>query len=420
MAVRNEANPVLVVGAGLAGLACALHLARRGVAARVLEAADHVGGVLRTDRVEGFRLDHGFQVYPTAYPEARALLDQASLGLGSFRPGARVWSAGRWRRVGDPFRAPWDVAATLASGLITPGDVWRVLRLRSDVRRGTLDALLRRPATSTAAWLEQRGFSRRFVHGFLHPFFRGIFLEAGLATTSRRAEFSFRTFANGPATLPANGMAAIPEQLARHLPTSTITLESPVASVDDGGVVLTSGERVPGRCVVVATDPGTAAQLLPEVAEPRWNATTCLYFSAPEPPVRGPDLFLNAEGGRISHLCFPSEVQPELAPRGRTLVSVSVLGTPDGPADSFVPAVREELRAWWGPRVDSWDLLREIRLPEATPRQLPEDTQPMTRPVALGGRRFVCGAHRETASIGGALRSGRRAALAVRRLLDAA
>ena len=53
---------VAIVGAGLAGLSCAVMLERAGLSVRLLEAEDAPGGRIRTDQVEGFRLDRGFQL----------------------------------------------------------------------------------------------------------------------------------------------------------------------------------------------------------------------------------------------------------------------------------------------------------------------------------------------------------------------
>ena len=57
-----SSDPVLVVGAGLAGLACAQRLTAGGLEVRVLEGSDAVGGLVRTDVIDGFRCDRGFQL----------------------------------------------------------------------------------------------------------------------------------------------------------------------------------------------------------------------------------------------------------------------------------------------------------------------------------------------------------------------
>ena len=87
---------VVIVGAGLAGLCCARRLAQCGVSFQVVEASDGVGGRVRTDIVEGFRLDRGFQLYLPSYPEGTRVLDYDALDLKHFTPGARIWHRGRF------------------------------------------------------------------------------------------------------------------------------------------------------------------------------------------------------------------------------------------------------------------------------------------------------------------------------------
>src|SRR5450631_1018581 len=97
---------VAIIGAGLAGLECARLLQQTGSNVVLLEASDAPGGRIRTDRVDGYLLDRGFQVLLTAYPEARRALDYKALSLRSLIPGALVWHDGEFHRFADPFRDP--------------------------------------------------------------------------------------------------------------------------------------------------------------------------------------------------------------------------------------------------------------------------------------------------------------------------
>ena len=81
---------VAIVGAGLAGLTCAQDLTRAGLQCTVVEATDGVGGRVRTDAVDGFLLDRGFQILLSAYPQVKQRLDTAALDIGDFEPGALV------------------------------------------------------------------------------------------------------------------------------------------------------------------------------------------------------------------------------------------------------------------------------------------------------------------------------------------
>lgn len=403
-------NDVVIIGAGLAGLCCALRLEERGVACQIVEAAEAPGGRVRTDTVDGFQLDRGFQVLLTAYPEARQRLDYDALQLGRFESGALIRTGGGFHRIGDPYRNPSDLFSTLVAPVGGLGDKWKIAGLRRRVCDGSLEELYSRPETSTRAALEAEGFSPAMIERFFKPFFSGIFLEPDLATSSRKFEFVFRMFSQGHAALPAAGMEAIPRQLAARLKPGTLRLNSRAFAVTDEGVRLASGDLVPGKQIVFATDAIEAARFLGRPMPPAANAVTCLYFAAKETPVRGGWLVLNGEGsGIVNNLAVPSEVCRPYAPAGLSLISVSVLSREEG----LETRVREQLTAWYGNAVAEWRLLKTYRIPYALPAQPAGALDPVEKPVKIGEGRFWCGDHTDTASIQGAMISGRRAAEAV-------
>ena len=237
----------IVVGAGLAGLACAKELHAAGRRVVVVEAADRVGGRVATDEVEGFRIDRGFQVYNDAYPEGRRQLDLKALRLGRFDAGALVAEGTRLRRVADPWRQPLAAVASLLGGTVGLADAVRTARLRHDAvtafRRGSLDPDGPAAPTerTTAEELAARGFSPAFIRRFFVPFFGGVFLERSLETAAPVFLFDFAMFALGRACLPAGGMAAIPAQLAAGLPDDSVRLGCPVRTAAPG--VVSSRQR---------------------------------------------------------------------------------------------------------------------------------------------------------------------------------
>ncbi|RKH09856.1 NAD(P)/FAD-dependent oxidoreductase [Corallococcus sp. CA047B] len=407
---------VIVVGAGLAGLACAKALREARVEVHVLEAGDAPGGRVRTDAHEGFLLDRGFQVYLTAYPEGQRVLDVKALSPRRFIPGAKVWRGGRLHTLADPLRHPVEAVSHLfepVGGLL---DKLRVLELRQHATSGELGDLWQRPQQDSLRFLRDLGFSEEMIDAFLRPFFGGIFLERELSTSSRMLEFVFRMFSRGHTVVPERGMGAIPEQLAAKLPSGALRMKVRVAEVWGHRVRLEDGEMVHADAVVVATDPGTAASLLLGMPAPRMNRVTCLYFAAPEPPVEGPWLLLNGEGtGPVNNVAVMSEVSPAYAPKGHALVSVSVVDD-GGDADGLEARVRAQMTEWFGAAVSAWRHLRTYVIPDALPVQTPSALVEPHRPVRLAAGLYVCGDHRENASIDGALTSGRRAAEAV--LLD--
>ena len=395
---------VIVVGAGLAGISAARVLSDAGRTVSLLEAADGIGGRVRTDRVDGFLLDRGFQVLLTAYPEARRQLRYEALDLQSFDPGAQVWIGTRFHTVGDPFRAPSTVISTAMAPIGSLRDKWRIAALRRRLRSAEPADLLRGPDRSTLDSLRAQSFSAITIDRFFRPLFGGIQLDPSLSTSSRMFDIIFRTLADGASAVPAAGMAAIPAQLAHPLPSGTIRLGTTVQSIEGTSVRMAGGGVVRGRAVVVATDGPAASALigLPAVAS---NAVACVYFAAPAAPSSRRSVFLDgSNSGPALNVAIMSNVAPTYAPGGQHLIVAAVPGAAH--QDDLEAATLHQLRTWWGPQVDQWRHLRTYRIAHGQPDQSPP-FHPKQR-VALGGGLFVCGDHRDTASIQGALYSGHR------------
>lgn len=402
---------VFIIGGGLAGLCCARRLNESGVSFQLLEASDDVGGRARTDEVDGFLLDRGFQVLLTAYPEAQEVLDYDALNLARFAPGALVRYRGKFHRFADPWRSPRHAVATAISPIGTLLDKLRVARLRSRVCRGALDELFERQETTTIDALRDAGFSAQIIEPFFRPFLGGVFLDHELVTSSRMFEFVFRMFASGDAALPSQGMGAIARQIADQLPEASLRTGASVESLDGTMVRLASGEVLQAGAIVVACEAPAAANLLGDTSPPSGQTVTCLYFAADRPPVDEPILILNGDGnGPVNNLCVPSKVAPTYAPENQSLVSVTVLGTPNGDVEA---KVREQLQNWFGAEVSSWRHLRTYRIPYALPSQIPPALSPVSKSVARGNDVFLCGDYLDTSSIQGAMISGRRAAESV-------
>jgi phytoene dehydrogenase-like protein len=403
---------VLIVGGGLAGLCCARRLHQQGVRFLLLEAADGVGGRVRTDVVEDFRLDRGFQVFLTSYPEARRVLDYPALGLKPFLSGALVRVGGTFRTLADPWRRPAAGVRSLFSPVGTVADKLRVARVRGRVLEGSVEDRFRAPETTTLDYLRAAGFTPGMIDRFFRPFLGGIFLDRDLRTSSRMFEFVFRMFSRGDACLPAGGMGAIPRQLAAPLPPAQVRLGARVERVAAGSVTLDTGEELRAGAVVVAADGPRGARLLGEGVSDAGQGVTCLYFAAPEPPVAEPVLVLDGEGGPINNLCVPTLVAPTYGPPGRHLVSVTVLGVQPN-EERLRAEVENQLREWYGSAVERWRHLRTYSIGYALPRQFPPALAEPERPVRWRPGVYVCGDHRDNASINGAMVSGRRAAEAV-------
>lgn len=408
--MKHTTPQVLIIGAGLAGLACARHLTSAGLACTILEASDGIGGRVRTDRVEGFQLDRGFQVFLTGYPEARKSLNYAELNLMPFHPGALVRYAGRVHVMSDPLRRPQDLPQMLLGPIGSLADKFRMLR----VRRDTFCSKMRDSPQSTHDMLKAYGFSDAMLTRFFRPFLSGVFLETELRTPCWIFELVWAAFCRGATAVPRDGMGAIAQQLAAPLPPGTIRLNQVVRHIQASRVMLETGEQLTGDVLVIATDDVTASRLRGEHV-PRASArgSMTLYFDAPVAPQRGPWLMLNGDSdGVVRTVCVLSEAAPSYAPPGRALISVTTteqIGAhSDGPQ-----AVRLFLQSWFGSQVDEWRHLRTDHIHHALPPidLLSPGNRTASPRVALG--LYLCGDYRESGTLDGALLSGRKAAEAV-------
>ena len=401
---------VIIVGAGIAGLTCAKKLLVAGHHVTVLEASDAAGGRVRTDHVDGFLLDRGFQVLLTSYPEARAELDIDALELRSFEPGALIRYRGKFHRFVDPWRSRRHLISTALSPLATWSDKLRIAALRHRLRRKPLSDIIIQPDRSTLSELKRLGFSNGVIDRFFRPFIGGIFLESELATSLRMFEFVFAMFIEGYAALPTGGMQAIPDQMSKLLPADALRLNTQVQAVEADRVTLQSGERLVADAVVVATEAPAARMLLGDSFTPECNDVCCLYFAAERPPIEEPILVLNGDSeGPINNLSVPSQVVSSYAPPHKSLISVTVL---DWQRDLVTPVLRQ-LHDWFGDQVDEWKFLKRYDIRYALPSMVPPLADPIVRPPRHVSGVFVCGDHYDTASLNGAMASGRRAADAV-------
>lgn len=411
MTTLPERSDVIVVGAGLAGLSAARLLEELGHSVTVLEASDGVGGRVRTDHVDGFLLDRGFQVLLTAYPELEKQFDVAALDLRAFDPGALVWLNGRGHAVSDPFRKPTTLASTAFAPVGSPLDKARIAVLRARVRRGDGSQLLRGTDTTTAEMLREAGFSERMLTRFFTPLVGGIQLDPNLDASRRMFDVVFRMLSKGDAAVPARGMGEIPAQLVGRLSPGAVHLSTPVDTIDHTGVVV-GGRRIESRAVLVATDGPTASTLLGLPAV-RSRSVSCVYFAADEAPTSSRYIVLDgsAEGPALN-IAVMSNISPHYAPAGRHLIAAAVPGSLD---DALEVAVRAQMESMFGARARSWTHLRTYRIAHGQPDQSPPFSP--KKNVRVRDNIFVAGDHRDTASIQGALFSGRRAADAIHRTL---
>lgn len=405
---------VAIAGAGVAGLACALTLQQAGRKVLLVEAADEVGGRVRSYRAGDFVLDRGFQVLLTAYPTCRDLLDYDALKLGLFSPGALIRSASGECAVGDPFRRPRELFSTLRAPVGTLRDKWLMGKLSLQLRFAAPSFPWQAENVTTEEWLRKYGFSPQMMATFFRPFLSGIFLEKELNTSARMFLFVFRNFAIGAAALPAGGMGEIPRRMALRVGSERVWLNARVAEVQPGLMRLQDGREVRAKHVVVAVDGEQVRRWFPALPVRRWNGGTCYYYDAPQSRFirRRRRLWLNATGqGRVNHIAVPSDVARGYAPLGRALICVNTVGDADAPAAE--EAIRAELAGYFGDAVAHWKFLRSFPVPRSLPRLSPEDVAATAKPPGLPPGLHMCGDVLGAGSLETAMASGVAAAKAI-------
>nr|WSY55481.1 FAD-dependent oxidoreductase [Streptomyces sp. NBC_00886] len=486
---------VVVVGAGVAGLAAAHWLTSAGVTTAVLEAAPYVGGRMSTEKVDGFRLDRIGQFLSTSYPELRLTPGLDALVLRPFAPGVLLHSGGRHHRAGTPapggsawgaLHAVRALASAPRAGAVPrmrTGSAWggagasgggttlRVLmgasrggptprdrtgaswggptlkdraadtrgsstvpRSRSGAPLGgpvdqarlgaaltrlagtPVERLLARPELPARQALAARGVPARTIDGFLRPLLAALLCDRELTTSSRCADLALRAFAGGRLCLPEGGAEMLPEVLAAALPPGTVHTGVRVTAVSTTSVTTAEHGEIRCRAVLVATDARAAAELLPGLRVPDFHPVTVVHHTTDDPPATGAALLVDSDrGGPVAHTAVVSQVDPSRAPAGRALVSSTVLGPPPPDVET---AVRMHLSRLYGTSTTRWEPLAVHHTATAVPvMRPPHDSR---RPVRLLAGLYVCGDHRDTSTVQGALHSGHRASSAILADLGAA
>jgi len=407
---------VIVVGAGLAGLRCAGRLVELGHQVLVCESDDTVGGRVRTDVVDGFRCDRGFQLLNPAYPAVQRWVDVDALGMQYFGAGVQVRRDSGLRVVADPRREPRLLAQTVRSGYFRPLELaalgrW-VARVLVDPQ-GVLD----QPDLPLGESFDAAGVRGHLRREILDPFLAGVLADSHGQSSANFAKLLVRTFALGTPGLPEQGMGALPAQLAARLP--GVRLGTAVGSVQPdagtGAVVTSGGCTLRARAVVVATDPVAAAHLAP-LPEPVTRGLVTWWFEAPESPSPLPLLALDGRRwgttppGPVWNVAVMSAAAPSYAPPGRHLVEATcLLDRPDGEAPEA--EVLRHVGEIYGCSTAGWQTVIRHHVDVALPAVRPP--LQARRDVSLGDGLYVCGDHRDTASIQGALVSGHRTAQTV-------
>jgi len=408
--MKQKSPSIHIIGGGISGLIAARVLEEHGLSATIIEATDRLGGRVKTDVVDGYSLDHGFQVLLTAYPAAKKYLDFDALALQEFLPGSAIFKNGKQKIIGDPLRNLSLLLPTLVSGIGTVNDKLKILALNRRLKKKSIQNIFAEKEQTTISYLENIGFSEAIITDFFIPFFSGIFLENKLETSSRMFEFVYKMFGEGNAALPKDGIQAIPKQLFEKLKSTTIIFNTKVKSVENGNIKLESGETLKSNFTIIATQASGLVSNLKNQAT-LWKSCDTLYFEVAKREIRKPLIgLIAAPNALINNIFYHTSLQTS-ATALKELLSVTVIDRQNLTNKQLVAKVQKELKELCN--IDSCTFIKQYNIPMALPKlqdiqyeMLPSETR-LTETIFLAGDTQLNG------SLNAAMIAGERAALEV-------
>ncbi len=408
--MKKEAYKIYIVGAGISGLIAAKVLEANGYHPEIIEATDRVGGRVKTDIVNGYQLDHGFQVLLTSYPAAQKHLDYNALDLQKFLPGATIFTKGTQKTIGDPLRNFSLLFPTLLSGIGNFSDKLKVLKLNSNLKKKSLDDIFAQPETTTLAHLQTLGFSNEMITTFFKPFFSGIFLEPNLETSNRMFEFVYKMFGDGFAALPKAGIEAIPKQLQSNLKHTKFHFNTRVKTIEDGKITLEDDTVLESHFTIVATE---ASQLISNLKsqETAWKSCEALYFETSKRTISKPLIGLAADETLLVNNIFFHHSLPTVSKGDKELLSVTIVKDHNLSEEFLIKKVQEELQQQCG--IANCTFLKRYIIPKALPnlQQLQYSMSPSE--TRLTTQVFLAGDVQLNGSLNAAMIAGEAAALGV-------
>ncbi|MEO1258285.1 MAG: FAD-dependent oxidoreductase [Bacteroidota bacterium] len=404
---------VIIIGGGLAGLTAANYLQKKDISFQLLESTDRVGGRVKTDVKDGCRMDRGFQVLLTAYPEAKQLLDYEKLNLKRFSPGAALlMPKGKIERIGDPMRDVSALLPTISSSAGSMSDKLGILKLRGQLDSMSIENIFAQPEkTALQALRDDYGFSEKIIERFFRPFFSGIFLENDLSTSRRMFDFVFKMFGEGHAAVPNNGMEEIPIQLADNLLPENIRANCTAEKIEGQKIFIKGGEIINAKNILIATQANALVKNYFPKINKKYVSTLHVHFISETPAIAKPLIGLNTVKNKlVNNICTINKVAPGYAENGKNLISISVVGKSGLKENKLIDEIKKELKTWFGDEVDRWEYLNSHLVEYALPAQNTVSHQIKDNEIKLSDNLFLCGDHLLNGSIDAAMKSGRRAA----------
>lgn len=412
--MEKKKENIAIIGAGISGLIAAKVLEENGYAPTIYEKTPTAGGRLKTDIINGYQLDHGFQVLLEAYPMAKKHLDLSKLHLQKFRPGAVIFQNGKQQTLGDPLRDFSLLMPTLGSSIANFKDKWKIMGLSLSLKEKTIDQIFTEEETTTKAFLEQKGFSADIIASFFKPFFSGIFLEPDLTTSSRMFQFVFKMFGEGFATLPKNGISAIVNQLVASLSTTKFHYNSPIQSISDYRITLENGTEHNFDYLIIATEP-LFETIMPISKKVTWKQCDTLYFTAKKRIINKALIGLIAdEAALINNIFYHTSLETGLKAK-EELLSVTFVKPHQLSQKALIEKAQQDLEKYCG--ITGLTFLKHYAISKALPELKSLKNTLKTEDIKLSETVFLAGDYLLNGSLNAAMITGETAALALLEVL---
>ena len=408
--MKKKECKIHIIGGGVSGLIAAGILEKKGFNPIILEASERVGGRIKTDIIEGYQLDHGFQVLLTSYPAVKKYLDCNALDLQFFLPGASIFKAYTQSIIGDPLRDISFLTSTLFSGIGSISDKFKILKLNHKIKNKSLTDIFTEKEQTTISYLRDFGFSNKIINDFFIPFFSGIFLENQLVTSSRMFEFVYKMFGEGQAAIPKAGMEAIPIQLLNNLKTTTFQYNTEIVNVKDRQITLKNGSKLESDFTILTIPTsGLVSNIKNQPTE--WNSCVTLYFETNKRVIQKRLIGLIAKSGSlvnniVYNSCLSSVTKPD-----HELLCVTVIDDQNLSDQELVTAVKDELKVLCNISIKRF--IKQYRINKALPKLENLKYEMNSNDLQLSKSLFVAGDTHLNASFNAAMISGEQAALAV-------
>lgn len=408
--MNKQDYKIHIVGAGISGLIAATVLEKNGFSPVIIETTDSIGGRVKTDIVDGYQLDHGFQVLLTAYPAAQKYLNLEALQLQSFIPGASIFKNGKQQIIGDPLRDKSLLLSTVFARVGTLSDKFKILKLNNKLKKKSLSEIFSTQEQTTKSYLIAFGFSNSIIDNFFNPFFSGIFLENKLETSSRMFEFVYKMFGEGQAALPKGGMQAIPKQLSNNIKRTTFKFNTKVATVNDSEIILVDGQKIKSDFTIIATEPSKLVNTVnKKVTE--WQSCDTLYFETESRVINKPLIGLIPEKDAvINNIFYHTSLDSDLN-GNKELLSVTVVDNQNLPSDKLIQRVQTELKQYCG--INTSKLIKHYNIPMSLPKLKELKYNALPSQTRLTDTIFLAGDLQLNGSLNAAMIAGEKAALGV-------